>query len=128
MSSFAASNIVARIRSFYSLMKLLDSKHSESSTSYERNTGYLFRHLPGAGVLRMLRSCSSSHLATLSLLKIGCDPLFAARPIMQSIGNRSCQSAGNNHHATHVNVKFNKCLQRGPLSCTCHSPIFSLVD
>lgn len=66
-----------------------------------------------ADILLMLRTFSSLHLLTTSLLNNGCDLLFAALPFWESIGNRSCQSAGNNNHATHINVKFNKCLRRG---------------
>lgn len=46
----------------------------------------------------------------------GCDPLFAALPFLESVGNRSCRSAGNNNHAIHVNSKFFKCLAKGSQS------------
>lgn len=67
------------------------------------------------GLLMFCWCWGLSHLSTstVSLLKNGCDPLFAALPFLESTGNRSCRSAGNNHHAIHVNVKFNECLQRG---------------
>lgn len=46
----------------------------------------------------------------------GCDPLFAALPFLESVGNWTCQSARNNNHAIHVNSKFFKCLAKGSQS------------